>query len=174
MICALYRSNQTASDKGCCVGVMALRFNGRCRIYGLQLSAEPHRTKPRPIGVLVMVAVEELRDPAACIPTVRQALDCSRSCRLARSVLTAFAASVYNRIRQFPIPHFIRHSAVFSVSTFRKIHIDDFPHSAFGVLYITIILPAIIHNLPLSQPLTLGQGGLLAGHLISSYGIIYQ
>jgi len=82
--CGLYRSNWIASDKGCCVGAMALLFNGRRHLYGLQLSAEPH-DEPRPIGVLVMVEVEELRDPAACIPTVRQALDCSRSCGLARS-----------------------------------------------------------------------------------------
>ena len=44
-----------------------------------------HVTKPRPIGVLVMVEVEELRDPAACIPTVCHALDCSQSCGLVRS-----------------------------------------------------------------------------------------
>ena len=65
----------------------------RCALTGgvvfTGCSCLPSRvTKPRPISVLGMVEVEELRDPAACIPTVRQALDCSRSCGLARSTNT--------------------------------------------------------------------------------------
>jgi len=64
--CGLYRSNGQPVTRGAVWEQMALCFNGRRRLYGLQLSAEPH-TKPRLIVILDMVEVEELRDPAECI-----------------------------------------------------------------------------------------------------------